>query len=204
MLAQNVVPVVLCLPRVLDPPLREIRARSNTQTVIEDHISECIRKVFVPRLQRIASGISSEVNAQTAERNPCLVHHVSRKIVGPTHQCVLAKVRDVGPPSSYRAVGGVEKEAAVKKIAAGDGVAIQLQVSSYYSVVSMRRCWQGTRDPTELHISTYRSFIDVCEQPGNAIRKRSWVAGLKRIGPILIEAGKGIRIEAGRARHQLR
>ncbi len=82
MFAQDVVPVVLCLPRIHDAGLGKISGWSNAaERVIEIDSRDSLVKVAGVG-DRIAKAISAELHIQAAITDTRFIHHARREIVG--------------------------------------------------------------------------------------------------------------------------
>ena len=114
--------------------------------------------------------------------------------------------RFIEHPAAGAVVAEVEKLAPVKKIAAGNGVFPQLQVASQNGVEGVRRGWHQARDSTKLDTRTTCAYVDVCEKPSDAVRKRSGVPRGNGVRAKFIQKGQRVCIQRAAAawRRQLR
>src|SRR5437016_885395 len=190
MLAQHIVPVVLCLPGVDDAQLRNVGGRTKAQEpAVERHVGGRLNNT-IGGGNSVADLVAAEIHVQASKRATRLVDHARGEVVGPAYQRNLTQRGDViriaGSSRSCAAAGRIEVVAAVEQIASGDHVAAQLQVSLGYPVIPVERSGQDAGDASHRHSAAagYGHVLDGA---------RGWIAGGITVRPELSQCSNGIR-----------
>src|SRR5579864_3125394 len=115
-LTQNVVPVVLRLPRVHNASLGQIVRRTETKPAGDRHRCQGLLQV-ARRWIGVANAVSSEAYIQAAEGNTRLIHHVRREVVRLTEKNALAQGKNIDHVSRSAVILSIEVVATIKQIA---------------------------------------------------------------------------------------